>query len=127
RKSVAKAKRVFLGAALICGFFTAHVISAQESSHIQSNSSQWPQAIRIADFILSLQNADGAIIDEAGVNTVNQDSNMEYALIGLGAAYDATKNPKYLDGLEKGIKWLAQREEMADARWKGSWYYVFAA
>ena len=47
----------------------------------------WPEAVRMADFILSLQNAGGAIPDEKGVLTVNQDSNMEYALIGLGAAY----------------------------------------
>src|SRR5205807_6028683 len=87
----------------------------------------WPQALRMADFILSLQNAGGAIPDEKGVLTVNQDSNMEYALIGLGAAYAATKDHKYLEGLEKGIKWLAEREEMTDANWKGSWYYGFSA
>jgi len=87
----------------------------------------WPEAVRMADFILSLQNAGGAIPDEKGVATVNQDSNMEYALIGLGAAYAATKDHKYLDGLEKGIKWLAEHEEMSDPRWKGSWYYVFSA
>jgi hypothetical protein len=87
----------------------------------------WPEAVRIADFILSLQNAGGAIPDEKGVATVNQDSNMEYALIGLGAAYAATHDRKYLDGLEKGINWLADREEMSDPRWKGSWYYVYSA
>jgi hypothetical protein len=90
-------------------------------------SPQWPQALRIADFLLSLQTADGAIPDEPGVITVNQDSNMEYALIGVGAAYAVTKNPKYLTGLENGIKWLAAREEMTDARWKGSWRYVYSA
>ncbi len=81
----------------------------------------------MADFILSLQNAGGAIPDEKGAATVNQDSNMEYALIGLGAAYAATRDRKYLDGLENGIKWLAEREEMSDPRWKGSWYYVYSA
>ena len=87
----------------------------------------WPEALRMADFILSLQNVGGAIPDEMGVVTVNQDSNMEYALIGLGAAYAATKDHKYLGGLEKGIKWLAEREEMSDPKWKGSWYYVYSA
>lgn len=81
----------------------------------------------MADFILSLQKAGGAIPDEKGVVTVNQDSNMEYALIGLGAAYAATRDRKYLEGLENGIKWLAEREEMSDPRWKGSWYYVYSA
>jgi hypothetical protein len=90
-------------------------------------TAQWPQALRIADFLLSLQTADGAIPDEPGVITVNQDSNMEYALIGVGAAYAVTKNPKYLTGLERGIKWLAAREEMSDPQWKGSWRYVYSA
>jgi hypothetical protein len=129
-RALVNARRSFFVALFLCAFFTVQYPNAavtRDSSRSTINSSQWPQAVRIADFILSLQNADGAIVDEAGVNTVNQDSNMEYALIGLGAAYDATKDSKYLDGLEKGIKWLAQREEMTDARWKGSWYYVFSA
>jgi hypothetical protein len=85
-----------------------------------------PAVKRIADFILSLQNAAGAIQDEPGVKVVNQDSNMEYALIGLGAAYAATSDKKYLAGFENGIKWLADREEMSDPEWKGSWFYVFS-
>lgn len=88
---------------------------------------RWPQALRMADFILSLQNEAGAIRDEAGVDTVNQDSNMEYALIGLAAAYEATREQKYLTGLEKGIRYLAEREDVSDPRWKGSWYYVYSA
>jgi hypothetical protein len=88
--------------------------------------SEFSRATRIADFILSLQNASGAIQDEPGVKVVNQDSNMEYALIGLGAAYAATNDKKYLAGFENGIKWLADREEMNDPQWKGSWFYVFS-
>jgi hypothetical protein len=76
---------------------------------------------------LALQNDSGAIPDEPGAITVNQDSNMEYALIGLGAAYSATHSTKYLDGLEKGIAWLADRQEMTDPNWTGSWYYVYSA
>ena len=90
-------------------------------------ASVWPQALRMADFILALQNSSGAIPDEAGAVTVNQDSNMEYALIGLGAAYEATKDPKYLQGFEKGIVWLADRQGMNQPQWKGSWYYVYSA
>ncbi len=81
----------------------------------------------MADFILSLQTPDGAIVDEPGGSKVNEDSNMEYALIGLGAAYQASGEKKYLAGLEQGIKWLAQREEMNDPRWKGSWYFEYSA
>ena len=85
------------------------------------------QALRMADFILSLQTPSGAIVDEPGGSKVNEDSNMEYALIGLGAAYYSSRQPKYLEGLEKGIKWMADREEMSDPRWKGSWYFVYSA
>jgi len=86
-----------------------------------------PEALRLADFILSLETASGAISDRPGVLTVNQDSNMEYALIALGAAYGATKDPRYKDGLERGIRWLAAREEMIDPLWKGSWRYAYSA
>ncbi len=85
------------------------------------------EAFRIADFILSLQTPDGAIVDEPGGSKVNEDSNMEYALIGIGAAYASSRQDKYLDSLERGIKWLADREEMSDPRWKGSWYFVYSA
>ncbi|HUD14728.1 MAG TPA: hypothetical protein VMQ56_13840, partial [Terracidiphilus sp.] len=68
----------------------------------------------MADFILSLQTPNGAIVDEPGGTKVNEDSNMEYALIGVGAAYASSKQDKYLEGLERGIKWLADREEMSD-------------
>jgi hypothetical protein len=85
------------------------------------------EALRMADFVLSLQMPDGAIVDEPGGSKVNEDSNMEYALIGLGAAYEASHDSKYLRGLEKGIQWLAEREEMNDRRWKGSWYFVYSA
>lgn len=84
-------------------------------------------ALHIADFILSLQNAGGAVPDEKDSLQVNEDSNMEYALIALGAAYAATKDARYLNGLERGIRWLAAREEMDDTRWKGSWRYVYSA
>jgi Prenyltransferase and squalene oxidase repeat len=116
-----------------CGLLLAPRLSlAQATANVDVAKSgyglsEWPQALRMADFILSLQNASGAIPDERGVNTVNEDSNMEYALIGLGAAYAASRNVKYLNGLEKGIKWLAEREEMKDPKWKGSWYYVYSA
>ena len=108
-------------------FCLAQATANGEATRSGYGPSEWPQALRMADFILSLQNASGAIVDERGVLTVNEDSNMEYALIGLGAAYASTKDVKYLHGLEKGIEWLADREEMSDPKWKGSWYYVYSA
>jgi hypothetical protein len=84
-------------------------------------------ALKIGDFLLALQNEDGAIPDSQGSELVNEDSNMEYALLGLAAAYRYSKQPKYLQGLERGIAWLADREEMADPRWRGSWYYAFSS
>lgn len=82
---------------------------------------------RIADFILSLQEPGGAIRDEPGSYACNEDSNMEYALLGLAAAYRATGLRRYLHGFERGITWLAEREELADPQWAGSWYYVYSS
>jgi hypothetical protein len=84
-------------------------------------------ALKIGDFLLALQNEDGAIPDAKGSELVNEDSNMEYALLGLAAAYRYSEKPKYLQGLERGIAWLADREEMSDPRWRGSWYYAFSS
>lgn len=86
-----------------------------------------PETIGLAaaDFILSLQNSDGRIMDCPDSDVVNEDSNMEYACIGLAAAYKYSGEQKYLDGLVKAIHWLASREEMTDSFWKGSWFYAY--
>lgn len=92
-------------------------------------------ALRIADYLLDQQNSDGAIPDLPNGETVNMDSNMEYALIGLAAAYQSSRDPRYLDGLEQGIRWLAAREEMTDTfaalsagpPWRGSWFYAYSS
>src|SRR5262245_45184065 len=44
-------------------------------------------ALRVADALLARQDAAGAIPDEPGGSAVNEDSNMEYGLVGLAAAY----------------------------------------
>ena len=78
-----------------------------------------------ADFILSLQNEDGRIADCPDSSVVNEDSNMEYACVGLAAAYRYSGDARYRDGLERGIAWLAGRQEMTDPVWKGSWFYAY--
>lgn len=85
------------------------------------------RALRIADFLLAVQRPSGAIPDSPPSRRVNEDSNMEYALIGLAAAYESSGERRYLEGLERGIRWLAQREEMADPTWRGSWFYAYSA
>lgn len=124
-------RAVTMVAVLLLGCFTYQAAAAQPAPTVRAPQNhpgaKWPQALRIADFILSLQNAAGAIPDQPDVITVNEDSNMEYALIALGAAYAASKDVRYRDGLERGIRWLAAREEMGDLRWKGSWWYVYSA
>lgn len=52
---------------------------------------------------------------------------MEYALVALAAAYESSGRDRYLAGLEAGIRWLAEREEMGDPRWRGSWRYTYSA
>lgn len=84
-------------------------------------------ALQIGEFLLALQNGDGAIPDAPGSGLVNEDSNMEYALLGLAAAYRFSGDARYLSGLEGGIAWLAEREEMRDARWRGSWRYAYSS
>jgi hypothetical protein len=114
-----------------CFWITRGMLSQDSPQRVSKayvvDSSPKLEALKMADFLLALQTANGAIVDEAGGKRVNEDSNMEYALIGLGAAYSATKNPKYLEGLENGIKWLAAREEMNDPRWRGSWYLAYSS
>lgn len=120
---------VLIAAFLCAACLTPSSLEAQ--SRLESKALPDQSAIRyathIADFILNLQTAEGAIPDRPRVATVNEDSNMEYALMGLAAAYLATKDPRYRDGLERGIRWLAAREEMTDPVWKGSWRYVYSA
>jgi len=94
-----------------------------KSKHAKSDPET--AGLAAADFILSLQNSDGRIKDCPYCDVVNEDSNMEYACIGLAAAYKYSGDKRYLDGLEKAIKWLAAREEMTDVAWKGSWYYAY--
>lgn len=87
-----------------------------------------PETIGLAaaDFILSLQNSDGRIMDCPESDVANEDSNMEYACIGLAAAYSYSQKSKYLDALTKAITWLASREEMTTPDWKGSWYLAYS-
>lgn len=96
-------------------------------SQAANSSTTAQQGLRIADFILGLQDAGGAIRDSPDSDVVNEDSNMEYALIGLAAAYAFTSAPKYRMGLERGIGWLASREKMDNSKWRGSWFYTYAA
>ena len=81
-------------------------------------------AADMADFILNLQQQDGAIPDAPGADTVNEDSNMEYALAALAAAYRSTGDGRYLTGLERGIAWLAGVQEL-EGPWRGSWRFRY--
>jgi hypothetical protein len=80
----------------------------------------------IADFLVRQQNGAGALPDYADGDAANEDSNMEYALLGLGAAYAEFREPTYLAALEGGIRWLAARVEMTDPEWRGSFRYQYA-
>jgi hypothetical protein len=102
-------------------------VSVFSNAQAAPTRASYTAALNVADFILSLQDAGGAIRDEPEGKIVNEDSNMEYALIGLAAAYEHSRDQRYLTGLEKGIAWLAQREEMVDPKWKGSWYYTYSS
>lgn len=85
------------------------------------------QALHTAGYLLAQQDAGGAIPDVPNGESVNMDSNMEYALIGFAAAYQRSADARYLAALEGGIRWLAAREEMADPPWRGSWFYAYSS
>ena len=78
-----------------------------------------------ADFLLSLQLTNGAIPDAPESDITNEDSNMEYALIGLGFAYRSLGDEKYLLAMEQGIRWLASVQVQDSTRWSGSWWYRY--
>lgn len=90
-------------------------------------ATQAAAGLRVAQYLLSQQHDDGFILDAPGWDTVNSDSSLEYALMGFAAAYARTHEGRYLAALEKGIRWLAAREEMTDPEWRGSWAYAYAA
>lgn len=89
----------------------------------------------LASFITNLQvlQGDGGIPDGVGHDKINRDSTMEYALIGLAAAYQENGNPDYLNALEEGIAWLAEKQidthNEPDVNnpedWYGSWWYFY--
>jgi hypothetical protein len=85
------------------------------------------EALHVADFILSLQDAAGAIRDTPDIDIVNADSNMEYALMGVAAAYAYSRDERYLNALERGVQWLTLRQIMVDTHWRGSWFYAYSA
>lgn len=97
--------------------------ASMKTDTLTDPASRARDARKIADFILSLQNTDGAIVDAAGWTSCNTDSTMMYALMGLGAAYEAFGDARYLEGLEKGISWLAGIQTMDDSIWRGSFPY----
>lgn len=91
------------------------------------SASSWPEAYRMCDWLVERQTATGAIPDTEDSRWTNQDSNMEYALIALGAAFDTSGEAKYLRAMEKGIDWLFARQVASTDRWNGSYWYVYDA
>lgn len=123
RREPLKSKTIILILTLLCLAFSPAPAAFSQFAAIQYTAT----GLRVADYLLDQQNADGAIPDALGGEIVNEDSNMEYALMGLAAAYWQSGETHYLDGLERGIAWLAAREEMSDPFWRGSWMYAYAS
>ena len=112
-------------------FLIILIFNSCKESNMNNNNSKnkkfYLSALKMADFLIFQQNEDGVIPDTPSWKVANMDSNMEYALMGIAAAYKISKENKYLNALERGIKWLSNREEMEDPEWKGSWYYVYSS
>lgn len=116
-RSVRRAAAVLLVGALAAGLFAgcAPVGPARRRA----------AALKMADWLLALQCENGAIPDAAGADSVNEDSNMEYALIALAAAYQASGQEKYRAGLAAGVAWLAAAQVTDAGPWRGSWWYRY--
>ncbi len=83
--------------------------------------------LAVADRLLARQQRSGVIADEPGGAVVNEDSNLSYALWGLAGAHRASGEQRYLRGLRRGVRWLADRLVMAPPRWRGSYWYAYRA
>jgi len=78
-----KVKSLICAFALTCLAFSQMAPIASEPLVVDYTAT----GLKVASYLLKQQNADGMIPDEPGSQIVNEDSNMEYALIGLAAAY----------------------------------------
>ncbi len=95
-------------------------------------------AMEMADHILLLQHTNGAISDYLDDNStpaeqVNDGSNMDYAMMGLIAAFDIAShmNPPdprsvdYRTAVENGMMFLAACQTMDSSLFHGTWYDSF--
>ncbi len=108
---------------LTVGIFTTLLFNNTKAANSYSST-----ALNIANFLVDNQDENGMIADvpnDAEYSLVNEDSNMEYALIGIAAAYQESGDIKYLNALKKGVEWLAAREDMTASMWNGSFRYAY--
>jgi hypothetical protein len=73
------------------------------------------RAIRMADWLLEVQQDDGAIPDSSGGNKRVFDTGQ--VVFGLVKAFEETKDQKYLDAAVKAGEWLVEVQE-EDGTWK---------
>lgn len=97
-----------------------------KDGHVMCAASIPIEANKVANFLASLTQSSGAMPDEPGSNICNEDSNMQYALIGLAHAYACLGDQKYLDAFTRGTEWLAAREDMSNTKWRGSFRYAYS-
>ena len=77
------------------------------------------RALEAADFVMSLVRPSGAIVDFPGAGIANTDSHLQYALMGLGAAYHLSARPRYLEGMRNALGWLGGRQRADGSWWLG--------
>jgi len=106
-----------------------HITGAQcvKDGHVMCAASIPIEANKVANFLTNLTQTSGAMPDEPGSNICNEDSNMQYALIGLAHAYACLGDSKYLDAFTRGTEWLAARVDMSNTKWRGSFRYAYSA
>lgn len=80
------------------------------------------QIRRAGDYLVRIQNAEGAIPDAWDSAWFNMDNNMGYALLGLSHAYAATGDAAYRAALGRALEWSA-RPDVQDA--DGAWHWGY--
>jgi len=79
-----------------------------------------PQIIKAADYIVSIQNSDGAIPDAHDSGWFNNDNTMGYTITSLYFAYLESKDNRYRDAMKKALAWQASVQDSS-----GLWHIAY--
>ncbi|MDO8548064.1 MAG: glycoside hydrolase family 127 protein [bacterium] len=89
-----------------------------EYYHLTGEKEYLERAIRMGEWEISVQAADGAVWEERGGEAAGKKIfNTSQVMLGYNALYKETSDAKYLEASKKGAEWLMNNQE-ADGRWQ---------